>query len=130
MFNKTVYMSTQNRPQIKTYFVPIHRRFRAPNKSKMELPIGNSKKPTISIATQTENITISGQGRYAVLKKQQLNPFIEIDYDNSPDLLKNLYNVFRENFIAEATKSGPQSKNLFQIIEQRDWEKLKHYSRY
>ena len=34
------------------------------------------------------------------------------DYDSSLDYLKNLYKVFNEDFIAEATKLNPQSRSL------------------
>ena len=44
--------------------------------------------------------------------------------------MKQLYSVFGENFIAEATRSDPQSKNLFQIIEEKNWDTLNHFSRY
>ena len=61
---------------------------------------------------------------------EHFNPLPEIDHENSPDYLKQLYRVFGENFIAEATRSDPQSKNSFQIIEEKNWDTLKHFSRY
>ena len=61
--------------------------------------------------------------------KLQYNPFKDLDYDSSPDYLKNLDNVFGENFITEATKTDAKSKNLFQIIEQKNWDNLKYFSR-
>ena len=38
--------------------------------------------------------------------------------------------MFGEDFIAEATKADPQSRSLYQIIEDKDWTTLKHFSRY
>ena len=64
------------------------------------------------------------------MRKQQYNPFKDKDFDSSPDYLKNLYKVFGENFTAEATKTDPQSRNLFQITEDKDLDTLKHFSRY
>ena len=66
--------------------------------------------PTIS--TQTDDTANTGQGRHPLAEKKPFRPFADIDYGNSPDYLKHLCKVFGENFIAEATKSDPQSKNL------------------
>ena len=60
------------------------------------------------------------------MNKQQYNPFTDIDYDSSPDYLENLYKVFVENFIVEVTKTDRQSRSLFQILDDKDWENLKH----
>ena len=79
----------------------------------MKLPIATSQNPTISIRTQIEEFKKLGQGRYALLKNQQFNTFLEIDYNTSSDYIKKLYKDFRENYIAEATKNESQSKSLF-----------------
>ena len=81
---------------------------------------------TNTIATQTEEISKLGQGRQPLSDKEHFNPLPKIDYDKSPDYLKQLYRVFGENFVAEATRSDPQSRNLFQIIEKKKWDTLKH----
>ena len=86
--------------------------------------------PTNTIATQSEETSNIGQGQLPLTEKHFLNPFPDIDSDNSPDYLNQQYKVLGENFIAEATRSDPQSKNLLQIIEQKDCDTLKHYSRY
>ena len=96
----------------------------------MELPTGTAKNPTISIATQTDKCNNLGQGRIPLMTKQQYKPFTDVDYDSSPDYLKNLYKVFGEKIIAKATKTNTQSKNLFHIIEKKDWDNLRHFSRY
>ena len=85
---------------------------------------------TNTIATQTEETSNIGQGRKPLTDMEHFNPPPEIVHENSPDYLKQLYRVFGENFIAEATRSDPQSKNLFQIIEEKNWDTLKHFSRY
>ena len=85
---------------------------------------------TITIATQTDETSNLGKGRLPLSEKEHYNPIPEINYDNSPDYLKQLNRVFRENFIAEATRSDPQSRNLFQIIEEKNWDTLKDFSRY
>ena len=106
---KTTYLTqtTRGRPQIDTNSIPITRSYRALNKTKMELPTGNPTNNIISIATQTDDINNIGQGCNPILSKQQYNPFTDIDYDSSPDFLKNLYKAFNEEFIAEATKTDP-----------------------
>ena len=71
---------------------------------------------TITILTQTEETSNLRQGRQPLSGKEHYNPLPEIDYDKSLDYLKQLYGVFCENFIAEATKSNSQSKNLLQKI--------------
>ena len=85
---------------------------------------------TNTIATQTEETSNLGQGRQPLAEKEHYNPLPEIDHKNSPDYLKQLYRVFGENFIAEATRNDPQSRNLFQTIEEKNWDALKHFSRY
>ena len=88
------------------------------------------QKKTNTIATQTEESSNLGQGRQPLSDKKHFNPLPETYYDNSPEYLKQLLRVIGENFIAEATRNDPQSKNLLQIIEKKDWDTLKHYSRY
>ena len=85
---------------------------------------------TNTIATQTEETSNLGQGRQPLAEKEHYNPLPEIDLENSPDYLKQLYRAFGENFIAEATRNDQQSRNLFQIIEEKNWDALKHFSRY
>ena len=85
---------------------------------------------TNTIATQTDETSNLGQGWLPLAEKEHYNPIPEINYDNSPDYLKQLYRVFGGNFIAEATRSDPQSRNLFQIIKEKNWDTLKHFSRY
>ena len=83
----------------------------------MERQSGSASHPTNSIATQTYETAILGQGWHPLTQKQRFSPFADIDYENSPDYLELLYEVFGENFIAEAMRSEPQSKSLLQIVE-------------
>ena len=89
----------------------------------MELPSGNQQTSTNTIAYQTHEKKNLGRGRSPLTHKQLYKPFLDFDYNNSPDYIKSLKNVFGENFIAEATKNDPQSKSLYQFIEKRDWDK-------
>ena len=97
---------------------------------KMERRGQPTSHPTNQIATQTKETSNIGHDRLPLTGKQHFDPFLDIDYNKSPDYLKHLYKVFGENFIAEATRSDPQNKNLLQIIEQKNKDTLKHYSRY
>ena len=85
---------------------------------------------TNTIATQTDEISNLGQGRQPLEEKEELNPIPELDYENTPNYLKQLHRLFGENFIAEATRNDQHSKNLLQIIEDKNWDSLKHFSRY
>ena len=85
---------------------------------------------TNTIATQTDETSNIGQGRQPLEEKEEFNPIPELDYQNTPNYLKQLHRVFGENFIAEATRNNPHSKNLPQIIEDKNWDSLKHFSRY
>ena len=96
----------------------------------MELPIGDATNNTNTITTQTDDTNNTGKGRNPLLTKQHFNPFADIQYDESPDYLKNLHKVLGEDFIAEATKIDPQSRSLFQIIQDKHCSTLKHFSRY
>ena len=96
----------------------------------MELPTGDPTNNTNTIATRGDGTNNTGQGRNPLLTKQHFNPFADIQYDELPDYLKNLYKVFGEDFIAEATKADTQSRSLYQIIEDKDWNTLKLFSRY
>ena len=58
-----VHITTQRRPQLDTNTIPITRRHRAPNKKKMDSATGNTSNNTNTIATQTEDINNTGQGR-------------------------------------------------------------------
>ena len=130
LFKTTVHITTRGRRKLDTNSIPITRRHRAPNKTKMELPNGNPTNNTNTIATQTDCINNIGQGRNPLITKQQFNFLADIKYDESPNYLKNLYKVFGEDFIAEATKADPQSQRLYQIIGDKDWTTLKYFSRY
>ena len=109
--------------------MPIKERHRGPKKNMEQQDITTTQQ-TNTIATQTEETSILGQGRQPLPDRKPFKPLPETDYDNSPEYLKQILRVIGENFIAEATRSDPQSKNLLQIIEKKDWDTLKHYSRY
>ena len=125
-----VYITTRRRPQLDTNTIPITRRHRAPNKKKLDSPTGNTTNNTNTIATQTEDINNTGQGRNPLNSKQLFSPFAEIQYEDFPTYHKNLHKVLGEKFIAEATRADPQSRSLLQIIQDKDWTILKHFSRY
>ena len=97
----------------------------------MDSPNGYTTNNTNTIATpQTEDTNNTGQGRNPLNSKQHFSPFVEIHYEEIPDYLKNLHKVLGEEFIAEATRSDPQSRRLLQIIQDKDWTTLKHFSHY
>ena len=96
----------------------------------MDSPTGNTSNNTNTIAKQTEDINNTGQGRNPLKSKQHLHPFAETQYEDFPTYLKKLQKVLREEFIAEAKRSGPQSRSLLKIIQDKDWTTLKHFSRY
>ena len=96
----------------------------------MDSPTGNTTNNTKTIATQTEDINNTGQGRNPLNSKQHFSPFSEIQYKDFPTYPKNLHKVIGEEFIAEATRADPQSRSLLQIIQDKDWTTLKHFSRY
>ena len=128
LFNRKIHVTTRNNPQLNTYTVPIKKRQRGPNKKRVENMTTPQK--TNSIATQTEETSNLGKGRQPLAEKEHYNPLPDIDLENSPVYLKQLYRVFGENFIAEATRKEPQSRNLFQIIEEKTWVALKQFSRF
>ena len=125
-----VHITTRRRPHLDTNTIPITRRHRAPNKKKMDSPTGYTSNNTNTIATQTEDINNTGQGRNPLNSKQHFSPFAEIHYEEFPNYLKNLHKILGEEFIAEAKRSDPQSRSLLQIIQDKDWTTLKHFSRY
>ena len=96
----------------------------------MEAPTGNTKSITNTIATQTEETNNLGLGRTPLNSKQQYSPFAETNYEEAPDYLISLHKVLGEEFTAEATRADPQSRSLLQIIQDKDWTTLKHFSRY
>ena len=96
----------------------------------MEAPTGNTKSITNTIATQTEETNNLGLGRTPLNSKQQYSQFAETNYEEAPDYLISLHKVLGEEFIAEATRTDPQSRSLLQIIQDKDWTTLKHFSRY
>ena len=126
LLSRKIHITTRNNRELNTYTVPIKRRHKGPNKKKSEQPVVTTPQETNTIATQTEEISNLGQGRQPLSDKEHSNPLPKIDYDNSPDYLKQLYRVFGENFVAEATRSDPQSRNSFQIIEKKKWDTMKH----
>ena len=115
-------------PQVETFQVPIQKRYRAPNTTKTKMMTNQLE--TNTIATQTDETSNIGLGRQPLDEKEEFNPIPELDYQNTPNYLKQLHRVFGENFIAEATRNDPHSKNLLQIIEDKNWDLLKHFSRY
>ena len=122
LYSRKIHVTTRNNPQLNTYTVPIKKPQRGPNRKRVENM--STSQETNTIATQTEETSNLGQGRQPLAEKEHYNPLPETDHENSPDYLKQLYRVFRENFIAEATRSDPQSRNLFQIIEEKNWDTL------
>ena len=111
LFSKKIHITTRNKPEINTYTLPNNKRFRGPNKKKMEQQDITTSQQTNTIATQTEETSNLGQGPQPFSDKEHFKPLHETDYDNSPEYLKQLQRLFGENFIAEATRSDPQSKN-------------------
>ena len=125
LFGSTVYL--QFRLQLNTFTIPIRKRFRGRNKPKIELPSGFLITLTQSKATQTDEISILGQGRRPLMNKQQFNPFTKIEYDNPLVYLKLFYKVIGERFIVQATRSNSQSKTpIPNTLEHysRDWHSL------
>ena len=94
LFSRKIHITTRNNPGLNTYTVPIKKRQRGPNKKKTEsMTIPNE---TNTIATQTDETSNLGQGRLPISEKEHYNPIPEINYENSPDYLKQLYRVFGE----------------------------------
>ena len=125
-----VYITTRGRPDRETNDRPTTKRPRKPNKKKMEAPTGNTKSITNTIATQTEETNNLGLGRTPLNSKQQYSPFAETNNEEAPDHLKSLHKFLGEEFKAEATRADPQRRSLLQIIQDKDWTTLKHFSRY
>ena len=117
LFSRKIHIATGNKPDLNTYTVPIKKRHRVPNKNKTRSM--TTPNETNTIATQTDETSYLGQGRLPLSEKGHYNPIPVINYDNSPDYLKQLYRLFGENFIAEVTRSDPQNRNLFQIIAEK-----------
>ena len=130
LYESKINITTRRIPNIDTNTIPITRRYRAPNKNKMNLPTGDTLQNTNTIATQTDETNNTGQGRNPLNSKQQSNPFADIHFEDSPEYNQNLHKVLGEEFIAEATRTDPQSRSLVQIIQDKDWTTLKHFSRY
>ena len=125
-----VYITTRRRPDLDTNTIPITKRHRAQNKKKMDTPHNPTETNTNTIATQTEETNNKGLGRTPLNTKQHFNPFADTNNDQLPDYLTNLHKVLGEEFIAEATRADPQSRSLLQIVQDKDWTTLKHFSRY
>ena len=128
LFSTKIHVTTRSNLQVETFQVPIKKRHRAPNKKKTQTMA--TPQETNTIATQTEETSNLGKGHQPLEDREHFNPISELDYENTPDYLKQLHRVFGENFIAEATRNDPQSRNLLQIIEDKNWESLRHFSRY
>ena len=124
LFSNKIHVTTRNNPQVETFQVQIKKRYRAPNTTKTQMM--TNPQETNTIATQTDEALNLGQGRQPLEEKEEFNPIPELDYENTPNYLKQLHRVFGENFIAEATRNDPHSKNLLQIIEDKNWDSLKH----
>ena len=124
-----VYITTR-RPHLDTNTLPITKRHRAPNKRKMDSRTGYTTNNTNTIATQTEETNNTGLGRIPLNSKQHLSPFADTNYEESPDYLKRLHKILREEFIADATRADLQSRSLLQIVQDKDWTTLKHFNRY
>ena len=122
LFSPKIHVTTRSKPQVETFQVPIKKRYRAPNKKKTQMM--TTPQETNTIATQTDETSNLGQGRQPLEDREDFNPIPELDYENTPDYLKQLHRVFGENFIAEATRKDPQSRNLLQIIKDKNWEPL------
>ena len=96
----------------------------------MDTPHNPTETNTNTIATQTEETNNTGLGRIPLNTKQHFNPFANTNNEKLPDYLTNLHKVLGEEFIAEATRADPQSRSLLQIVQDKDWTTLKHFSRY
>ena len=122
-FSKKIHITTRNNPEKNKHTVPIKKRNRGPDKKKMEKQDITTSQQTNTKTEETSNL---GQGRQPLSDKEHFNSLPETDYDNSSEYLEQLHRVFGENFIAEATRSDKQSKNLQQMIEKKAWDTLKH----
>ena len=130
LLTSKVYITTRRRPNLDTNNIPITKRHRAQNKTKMDTPQNLTESNTNTIATQTEETNNTGLGRTPLNTRQQYNPFANTNNEQLPEYLKNLHKVLGEEFIAEATRADPQSRSLLQIVQDKDWTTLKHFSRY
>ena len=82
IIKQKLHIIFRKRPHLETSSVPIKRRFRGPNKFKIDLdqPTGEQQQQrTSTIATLTQKINNHGRGRLPIESKQHHNPFINID---------------------------------------------------
>ena len=83
-----------------------------------------------TIATQTDEDNNKGLGRSALRRNpnDQIYP-LSIAAD-MPQYRKNWFQVFGEEFLAEATQKDQQMASIINLIKDKDWETLKRVSAY
>ena len=112
-------------PNRNTSEITIQRRYRAPNKNKMNTTDMNSK------STQTDNQEASniGKGREPILEEKH-QPLFQFTEQPIPEYRHKLQQVLGEAFLAEATAKDKNLLNIIRIVEKQEWDELKQVSKY
>ena len=116
---------TRQNPNRNTSEITIQRRYRAPNKNKMNTTDTNSK------STQTDNQEASniGKGREPILEVKH-QPLFQFAEQRTPEYRHKLQQVLGEAFLAEATAKDKNLLKIIRIVEKQDWDELKQVSKY
>ena len=85
---------------------------------------------SVTIGTQTENLSIMGKGIEPLDPNRVENPFKKTQPGETSIQLSNLHKVLNEKFIAEVIKLDNQRARIRKLIINEDWLALKHYSKY
>ena len=127
-------MITRNRPQIETSNRTIVRRYRGPNKKKTNLQTMKNQPtrvPLVTISTQTDNNDNIGKGREPIKPDLHAQIFpLSSNSERMPNYRKQLARVFREEFLAEATREDRTLTPIIKMIKDKDWESLKKSNKY
>ena len=85
----------------------------------------NNSKTFTSSSTQTDETSNKGRGRTPLRSDPEISIYTLGNQANMPEYRKNLAQVFREEFLAEATLKDKQLAPLIKIIRERDWNTMK-----
>ena len=124
-----VAITTRQKPLHDTFQVPIHKRYRAPNKQnpqteippQMENP--DTSKTFKSSSTQTEYTTNKGKGLDPIDPTKHSELFTAFNDLPTPLYRLNLTKVFNEELLSEASQK--ELKIIMDYVKTENWEDLK-----
>ena len=127
-FSNLVAITTRQNPLHDTFQVPIHKRYRAPNKQNPQtenhpqMENSNTGKTFKTSSTQTEFTTNKGKGLDPIDPSKHSELFTA--YNDLPTPLYRLnFNVFNEELLSEASQK--ELKVIMDYVKTENWEDLK-----